>query len=94
MNPIKLTLPSDLEQFVTEMVGSGQFANVDELCEHALRRFMQRHEEMERLRKEIAIGVEQAERGELLDGPEVFERIRQNLSQAHEPVSTHPRSEP
>jgi hypothetical protein len=31
---------------------------------------------LEALRSEIQIGIEQADRGDLLDGPEVFEKLR------------------
>ena len=34
---------------------------------------------LEELRKEIAIGIEQADRGELFDGKEVFERLHEKI---------------
>lgn len=36
-------------------------------------------EQLEKLRKEIAIGVEQADRGELIDGPLFFKELRGKL---------------
>jgi hypothetical protein len=33
--------------------------------------------ELTELRKEIAIGIEQTDRGEFVDGPQAFDKIRQ-----------------
>jgi antitoxin ParD1/3/4 len=61
-------------------VESGLYLSASEVVREALRLLEERdmlqalkHEE---LRREIQIGIDQADRGELLDGAEVFEKLR------------------
>ena len=76
-------LSSQLEQFVREMVDRGAFRSPSEVVEHALRLLEQRdagrEQKLEVLRKEIAAGIEQADRGELLDGEEAFDELEQRI---------------
>lgn len=60
-------LSGDREQYVRSLVQIGQFASEDEVIDEALRLFQERDEQtkLAELRSDIAIGIEQAERGEL-----------------------------
>jgi antitoxin ParD1/3/4 len=88
---MQVSLPPDLERFVTELIGSGQYHSPEEavragLCllqdQERLRRIR-----LEEVRKEIAIGIEQADRGELIDGEEVFASLRDKMPKNAGPPS-------
>jgi len=68
----------DLEQFVEDKVRSGEYANPDAVVENALAT-LRLHEGIlpsgEKLRQLIAEGQAEADRGELLDGEEVFRNL-------------------
>jgi antitoxin ParD1/3/4 len=77
---MNVSLTSALERFVQERIKTGRYNSASEVVRDALR-LLQDHEQVrkmriEELRKEIAIGVEQADRGELIDGEKVFDEIR------------------
>jgi antitoxin ParD1/3/4 len=67
---MNILLPADLEQLVHEKVRSGKYNCTSEVIQHALWLLKERDQllqiRLEELRKEIAIGVEQAERGEVV----------------------------
>ncbi len=87
---MNISLPPDPERFVSQMVESGRCTTPDEVIWIALRLFRDQEElrriRLEELRKEIAIGIAQADRRELIDEDEVFaeleERLRKNSGQA------------
>ena len=68
------------EQFVVELVASGLYQSQSEVIREALRLLKEREElkklRIEELRREIALGSTQADRGEFVDGPEAFRKIR------------------
>ena len=80
---MNVTLPPELEQFISRKIESGQYFCESEVILEGLRLLRDRDEldkmRLETLRKEIAIGIEQADRGELVDGKGVFERLRQKI---------------
>ena len=80
---MNVTLPPELEQFINRKIESGQYFCESEVILEGLRLLRDRDEldkmRLETLRKEIAIGIEQADRGELVDGKVVFERLRQKI---------------
>ncbi|MGB3403913.1 MAG: type II toxin-antitoxin system ParD family antitoxin [Microcoleaceae cyanobacterium] len=74
-----ITLPPELEQFIQNQVASGKYASVDEvflagikLLEERERLYQGRFEE---LRREVMVGIEEAEAGELLDTKAVINRL-------------------
>ncbi len=80
-----ITLPPELEKFIHNQVSSGKYASIDEvflagikLLEERERLYQGRFEE---LRREILIGVEEAEQGELLDAETVISGLREKLQQ-------------
>src|ERR1700730_11810333 len=80
-----VTLPPEMEQFISKKVESGQYLCESEVILEGLRLLRERDEvdkkSLEALRKEIAIGLEQIERGEYTEYDEVsltemYERVR------------------
>jgi antitoxin ParD1/3/4 len=73
-------LSGEREQIVRTFLEDGRFASEDEVIDGALR-LLQEHDEQAKLaelRREIAVGIEQADRGELaaFDPRATLERVR------------------
>ncbi len=66
------SLPPEFERAVLDRVRSGQFSSPEDV----LSAMMQALEDAEALRGEIQVGLEQADRGEIVDGDEAFEWLR------------------
>jgi antitoxin ParD1/3/4 len=60
---LNLSLTPELEEFVVSRVGSGRYQSASEVVRQGLRH-------------QIQIGLDQADRGELLDGEAVFEELQ------------------
>jgi antitoxin ParD1/3/4 len=75
-----IQLSGDREQLVRSLVEGGQFASEDEVIDEALRLLQERDDQakLAQLRREIAVGIEQADRGELapFDPQATLARIR------------------
>lgn len=78
---INVSLTPHLERFVTSRVASGRYQSASEVVREGLRileeREAARRTAIRELRKEIAVGLAQAHRGDLLDGEEVFRELEQ-----------------
>ena len=78
---LDISLTPELEQFVESRVASGRYQTPSEVVREGLRLLAEREQAreaaVEELRAKIRRGIEQADRGELLDGDSVFEEIRQ-----------------
>lgn len=77
---MNVSLTPHLEGFVTKKVESGLYSSHSEVVREGLRLLVERDRMVEarldELRGEIAEGLQQARRGELIPGDEVFARIR------------------
>ena len=73
-------LSGDREEIVRSFIEDGRFTSEDEVIDEALRLLQERDEQakLANLRRDIAIGIEQADRGELapFDPQATLERIR------------------
>ncbi len=73
-------LSGDREEIVRSFIEDGRFTSEDEVIDEALRLLQERDEQakLADLRRDIAIGIEQADRGELtpFDPHAALERIR------------------
>jgi antitoxin ParD1/3/4 len=78
---LNVSLTPELEQFVQSRVASGWYQTASEVVREGLRLLEEREQArettLEELRAKIRRGIDQADRGELLDGDAVFEEIRQ-----------------
>ena len=78
---MNVSLTPELEQFVQSRVASGRYQTASEVVREGLRLLEEREQSREtviqELRAKIRRGIEQADRGELLDGDAVFDEIRQ-----------------
>lgn len=83
---MNISLTPELEQFVRSTVKSGRYSSASEVIEAALRlleeREMERLVRLEELRKEIRIGIEASDCGEVFDGEEVLKELREEIQQA------------
>jgi antitoxin ParD1/3/4 len=79
---MNVSLTPELEQYVSNKVGSGMYHSASEVIREGLRLLKERDEihqrKLDELRREIAIGIDQADRGQLhpLDAKATLGRIR------------------
>lgn len=77
---MNVNLGTTFDKFVAELLASGQYQSQSEVMREALRLLKEREEikrlRLESFRKELAVGIEQADRGEFVDGEKAFQRIR------------------
>jgi antitoxin ParD1/3/4 len=68
------------DQFIADLLKGGQYQSQSEVVREGLRMLKEREElkrlRIDELRREIARGGEQADRGELIDGDAALNRIR------------------
>ena len=81
-----VTLTPELEQIISEEVESGRYASPAEVVGEGLRLLKERDEvntiRLEELRRDIELGIQQADAGELVPGEQVFKTIRKRNKQA------------
>ena len=81
---MNMELTPELERFVRRLVESGRFPTASAVVCAALERLREEEragaEPPERLRAALARGLEQADRGELLDGEQVLADLRAELA--------------
>ncbi|GAB4351376.1 MAG: hypothetical protein OHK0047_45110 [Leptolyngbyaceae cyanobacterium] len=84
---MSLPLPPDLQQFADRQIASGKYTSLDEMMLAGLRILAEQEQiyqgRFEELRRELLLGVLEAEQGELLDAASEIEAIRQRLRQRH-----------
>jgi len=76
---MNVPLTPELEQFVQAKVKTGRYLSASEVVREAPRllddRDRLREIRINTLRKEIAIGIEQSDRGEVFDGEKVIQEL-------------------
>ena len=82
---MNVNLGTVFDKFIAELLKSGMYQSQSEVVREGLRLLKEREElkklRLAELRKQIAIGSEQADRGEFVDGPQAFAKIRQLSNQ-------------
>ena len=77
---MNVNLGTVFDNFIAELLQSGLYQSQSEIVREGLRLLKEREElknlRLAELRKEIAVGGEQADRGEFVDGPQAFAKIR------------------
>lgn len=73
------------DQFVADLLKSGHYQTQSEILREGLRLLKEKEElkqlRLAELRKEIAIGIAEADRGLFVDGPEAFAAIRKRSAE-------------
>jgi len=80
---MNISLGSEISQFIQSQIESGKYASAEEMIIAGIRLLEERESiykgRFEELRREIMIGVEASERGEVIDGEIVFSQLQQKL---------------
>lgn len=67
-----IQLPADQQSLVESLVASGRYSSASEVIVAGVQMLAA----TERLRQEVQLGIEQADRGELVDHETVFARLK------------------
>jgi antitoxin ParD1/3/4 len=77
---MNVSLTIQLEELVQQKVSSGRYNSASEVIREALRLLEERDElkelKLQALKKDIALGLDQADRGEIVDADQVFAELR------------------
>jgi antitoxin ParD1/3/4 len=80
---MNVSLTPELEKFVRQKVKTGRYLSVSEVIREALRLLeeqdIQRQMRLEKLCQEVAVGIEQSDRGEIFDGEEVVAELLEEI---------------
>jgi antitoxin ParD1/3/4 len=84
---MNVSLTDEQERFIAEKVASGRYRSAAEVVRAGLRLLMEREDEERgraeawraEVRRRIEEGFDEALRGELVDGEELFESLRRRL---------------
>lgn len=82
---LNISITPELDEFLRSRVESGRYQTASEVVREALR-LLERHERERdeaflQLRRKLEKGAGQAERGELMDGDEVFDELREMIEE-------------
>ena len=69
---MNLDLPAEQQALIESLVESGRFSSVDEAISEGIRLLLSQ----ERLKQEVQIGIQEADRGEVVDHDTVFAQLR------------------
>ena len=82
---MNVNLGTVFDSFIADLLKTGLYQSQSEVVREGLRLLKEREElknlRLSELRKEIAIGSEQADRGEFVDGEETFAEIRRRSAE-------------
>jgi antitoxin ParD1/3/4 len=73
---MNINLKPEYEQFIQLQIANGQFATVDEVINEAVKLLEKQANQLEELKRKIALGTEQIKQGSVTDGEVVFERLQ------------------
>lgn len=80
---LNVSLTSELHRFVDKRVASGRYQTASEVVREGLRLLEDREKATERdlldVKRKISSGLKQARNGQLLDGHEVLDSLRQRV---------------
>jgi antitoxin ParD1/3/4 len=72
-------LPPEFQRAVLDRVRSGQYASPEDVLAASIAALEQVEEERKALRREIQVGLDQAERGEIVNGEEAFAWLKARI---------------
>ncbi|HXE54054.1 MAG TPA: type II toxin-antitoxin system ParD family antitoxin, partial [Tepidisphaeraceae bacterium] len=67
---MNLALKPDLQRFVETQLNTGRFRSAEEVVQAGLELLRDRQQQLDHVREQLSEGLEQARRGELIDGEE------------------------
>lgn len=70
------SLTSELVDFIKTLVGTGRYQSDSEVVRQGLRLLQEHEAGLSDLKAKIAKGIKQADKGELIDGKTVFEKLK------------------
>ena len=81
--------PDELQQLIADEMSAGSYANPQDVVTAGVQLLRQQREELERLKAEVQIGIDQMERGEYNEYSreelrELFERLKERARLAGE----------
>jgi len=87
MTSMNISLTPEQQRFIEEKVASGRYHTSADVVREALRLLMEREDDkqhqreawVQELRRKIEEGLDQADRGELLDADDVFSEIEKRI---------------
>jgi antitoxin ParD1/3/4 len=84
---VNISLTPELDAFLQRRVKSGRYQTTSEVVREALRLLerqeRERKDTLRQLQSKLASGADQAERGELIDGDEVFAELGGLIEERH-----------
>lgn len=82
---VNISITPELDAFLQSRVASGRYQTTSEVVREALRLLERQEQERDQaflqLKAKLETGAAQAERGELLDGDQVFEELREMIAE-------------
>jgi len=82
---VNISITPELDEFLQDRVKSGRYQTTSEVVREALRLLLrheqERDESFRQLKARLERGAGQAERGELIDGDEVFGELREMIEE-------------
>ncbi len=77
---MNIELPADQQAFLADLVATGRYGSVGEAVREGVDLLISRED----LKQQIQLGIDQADRGELIDHDTVFRYVRRLASAADE----------
>jgi antitoxin ParD1/3/4 len=77
---MSITLTLELEKLVEDKVKSGAYRSPNEVLKEALHMLDERQRKIEALRADLQTGLDQIERGEVVEGSVVFTELRKKYA--------------
>ena len=72
---LHISLPEALKEYVVRRVEEGAYSNPSEFVRELIRADRERREQRKTLIRDLEAGLDQAERGEVVDADEAFARL-------------------
>ena len=72
---LHISLPEALKEYVVRRVEEGAYSNPSEFVRELIRADRERREQRKALVRDLEAGLDQAERGEVVDADEAFARL-------------------
>jgi antitoxin ParD1/3/4 len=89
---MNVNLGPAFDQFIADLLNTGLYQSQSEIVREGLRLLMDREQlkqlRIDELRREVAVGSAQADRGEFVDSGEAFKRIRAKSAQRRAAMQT------